>query len=648
MLFDCEHTVIGTAGHIDHGKTALIRALTGYDCDTLAEEKKRGITIELGFAFLEFPDLDRLIVFIDCPGHEKLVKTMVAGASNLDGVLLVVAADEGINVQTLEHFEILRLLDIPQGVIALTKTDLVDADRVSAVTADIRALTAGSFLADAPIVPVSAVTGEGVGDVRSALHEVVRSARKRSDSGIFRMPIDRVFTIQGFGTVIAGTILSGEARVGDKLEILPDGLSTRIRGIQLHATSVQSSGLGKRTAVNLADIKKEHLRRGQCACAPGAVKPTTRLDTRLSVLNSYSEDLKNRTRVRFHVGADEVMARLVLLDSEKVSPGQTALAQFILESPTVALPKDRFVIRAFSSLATIGGGAVLDAQPVAHKRFDEATLDSLEKRQGGMADVVEQAFAKSGSAPLGLVEIVNAVGESEAEVTVAIDELLESGRIVRVFPRTVDAGSRDVRKETCLHKSAYEVLSSKLTSIIADYYTRNPYRTYMPGADLQSRFTKLATKQVYEAIAVDLYKSGKLTAQGTKVGLAGREAQYKPGEGELAGRIERMYESAGFAAPSEDEVIEQLRVPADAFENIMTALTDQRRLVRMGEKVTYHEKHIKQAKKVVTDYISAHGGITAAELRDLIGLSRKYSIAILEYFDNAQVTKRLGDKRVLR
>ena len=365
------HSIIGTAGHIDHGKTALVKALTGVETDTLAEEKRRGITIELGFAFLDTPEFEKQIVFIDVPGHEKLIKTMVAGASNIDAALLVVAADEGVSVQTVEHLDILQLLDIKAGVIALTKTDIVDDRRIETVTAGISDLAAGSFLAGAPVIPVSAVTRVGVDEVRSALIEAARKAPARRDSGVFRIPIDRVFTMQGFGTVVAGTILSGQAAVGDKLEVLPEHIPTRVRGIQVHSQSIPHTDLGARTAINLQDVKKEQLRRGQTLCAPGAFSPSERLDARIYVLKSAGE-FKNRARVRLHIGADEVICRAILLDADVLPPGQSGLVQFALEAPTVALPKDRFVIRTFSSMQTIGGGSILDGQPTAHKRFDAA------------------------------------------------------------------------------------------------------------------------------------------------------------------------------------------------------------------------------------------------------------------------------------
>lgn len=643
-----DHVIIGTAGHIDHGKTALVKALTGHDTDTLAEEKRRGITIELGFAFLDTPGFDKQVVFIDVPGHEKLIKTMVAGASNIDAAVLVVASDEGVNVQTREHFDILQLLDIPHGVIALTKTDLVDTERTAVVTAEVRAMVAGSFLENAPILPVSAITREGLDALKTAIVEAARKVRNRTDSGIFRMPVDRVFTMHGFGAVVAGTVLSGEVKLGDKVEVLPDGLISRVRGIQVHGESVGNSNIGKRTAVNIQDLKKEQLRRGQVVCAPGSLKPSTRMDVRLQVLGSYSDELKNRARVRFHVGTDEVMARVSLLDCDKVQPGDVALAQMVLESETVALPKDRFVIRAFSSMDTIGGGTILDAHPARHKRFDENALEALEKRQGELCEVLEQAFLKAGADPLSITDAAAAIGENEDEVREVVDQLAASGRIVRITPRSLEDAPRDPKRETYLHTKHFEDLQSKLLGIMDEYFRRNPYKLRMGPADLQSRFMKFARKPVYEAVMIDLRSKNKLSWKNGRITLTGREIQWRVGERQLAERIAQQYEAAGFSSPPEYEVFDSLRIKEDTFENIISALIEQGHLIRLGEKVTYHTKHLETAKQTVADLIAKHNGISAAELRDALNVSRKYAIAILEYLDDIQFTKRVGEKRVLK
>lgn len=648
MSDQVRHVIVGTAGHIDHGKTALVKALTGFDTDTLAEEKRRGITIELGFAFLNTPGFDRQIVFIDVPGHEKLIKTMVAGASSLDAGLLVVAADEGVNVQTVEHFDILRVLGIPTGLIAITKSDLADADRIEAVAAQARELVSGSFLEGAPVIPVSAVTGAGLDELKSAVVEVARSVPERRTGGAFRMPVDRAFTMRGFGAVIAGTILSGEVGVGDRLEILPDRLAARVRGIQVHSKNVEKSSVGTRTAVNLQDVRKDQLRRGQTACAPGVFEPTSRIDGRLEVLRSCPEELKDRARVRFHVGTDEVMARVTILQGGRVRPGESALAQFALETKTVAAPKDRFVIRAFSSLRVIGGGVVLDAHSSPHRRRDAGAVGSLEMREVSLAGMLEQAFLKSGREPLSLEQAASAVGESPEDVAKAVDNLVEQGRIIRVRPTAGRNAERDPAHESCIHADVFAQLTRELKDIIGQFYAANPYRVTMPVADLRSRFVKRAGRQVFDAVVAELSRSGALVLRDTRVGLAGREPAWRVGQKRLAERVAAVYEEAGFASPAEDEVRAELGIAADWFEGIMIALLDQDVLVRLSDRVTYHFKHARAARDLVAEHIATKGGITAAELRDVLGLSRKYAISILEYLDNTGFTRRVGDRRVLR
>ncbi len=428
------HVIIGTAGHIDHGKTQLVKALTGIDADTLAEEKRRGITIELGFVFMETPLPDKQIVFIDVPGHEKLIKTMVAGASHIDAALLVIAADEGVNLQTREHFDILQLLGIQRGIIALTKTDLVDEDRIKMLDSEVRSFVKGTFLNDAPIIPVSSVTGVGLEELKEALVEVSRTVEAREDSGVFRMPVDRIFTMRGFGTVIAGTVLSGEVKVGDKVEIFPDGIVSKVRGIHVHHKQQESSGLGKRTAINLLGVDKEKLRRGQCAGQIGSLRPTNRLDGKLHLLKSYGKELTNRVRVRLHTGTAEIISRLVFLDRDKLKPGEEAFVQFVLEAPTVALPQDRFVLRTFSPLMTIGGGSILDPFPPKHKRFDSYAEEGLKKLDGTIEEVVEQIFLKGVFAPQDAAEIALKIGKKEQAVTDAVGKLLKEGKLVEIAP----------------------------------------------------------------------------------------------------------------------------------------------------------------------------------------------------------------------
>ena len=631
---ETEQVIIGTAGHIDHGKTALVKALTGIDADALPEEKRRGMTIELGFVFMDTPGLDKQIVFIDVPGHEKLVKTMVAGASNIDTALLVIAADEGISAQTIEHFEILELLGIKRGIIALTKTDLVDNERVHAVTDKVRDLVSGSFLADAPILPVSSVTGAGVDEIKSGLIELSGKAEKHPDRGIFRMPVDRVFTMRGFGTVIAGTILSGEVSIGDTIEIFPDSITAKVRGIQIHNQNTEKSYIRRRTAINLQDIEKDKLRRGQCAGAPGSLFSTNRLDARLYLLRSYSKELKNRARVRLHIGTDEIISRLVLLDRDSLIPGQTAVVQFVLEAPTVALPKDRFVIRTFSPLMTVGGGVILDSKPTRHKRFDTQAVEDLKKLGGELSDVVEHMFKKTHFVSRSPTEVALSIGEREKEVREVTTRLHEEGKLVKVAAKY-------------LHSECYDDLCGKLVATIRDYFGKYPYRLSMPLADVQSQFLRLADRQTFETIIEDLCKKKITYKKGVKIGLVGHKLQLKPNEQEFADRIVRIFREAGFATPLEEDIRKDVGIVPETFKNIMDSLVEQEHLVRLSEKVTYHRECVQEVREIVEEHIRENQGITVGELRDRLGVSRKYALAILEYFDKIRLTERDGDKHVI-
>ncbi len=635
---DLDHVIVGTAGHIDHGKSALVRALTGTDPDTLPEEKARGMTIELGFVFLDDPAYPKQIVFIDVPGHEKFVKTMAAGASNIDAALFVIAADEGISVQTREHFDILKLLGIRLGAVALTKCDLVDAARIAELTATVRSFVRGSFLAEGPIIPVSAVTGEGVSAVKAALQEIGRRVPPRPDSGVFRMPVDRVFTMHGFGTVVAGTILSGTVRAGDRIEIYPEGLMTRVRGLQVHKSKTEVSGVGKRTALNLQDVRKEDLRRGQVAAVEGSLVPTARLDARLDVLDSAGRDIKHRERVRLHIGTDEVMARLAILGGQTIAPGASSPVQAVLERPTVALPGDRFVIRSFSPLVTIGGGVVLDANPEKHKRLSGRVLEGLGKLGGAARDAVEQMFAQSKGLAQGAHEISLRLGRSEAEVTDVITTLLAEGKLVAVVREN---------PEKYVHRSLYDRLAEGLIAGVKAYLETNPFRATKPFSDIRSEFLEEGDAPTLKLILDELVAKKILFRREAEVGLVGREAKANPVEDDLRARVEGAFLSARFSPPLEDDVRTRLQMTPSSFKRILDSLVRAGALVRLAPKVTYHRETLEAARAAAFGLIERHGSVTIAELRDRLNLSRKYAQAILEYFDKTGLTKRIEDRHVL-
>lgn len=638
-MTELEHVIIGTAGHIDHGKTALVKALTGIEADTLPEEKSRGMTIELGFVFMKNPGYEKQIMFIDVPGHEKFVKTMVAGASNVDGAILVIAADEGISVQTREHLEILHLMGIRKGIIALTKSDLVDKNRIKELSSRVREFAGWTFLKDAPIIPVSSVTKDGVEEIKDNLLDLGRTVQKRGDSGLFRMPVDRVFTMRGFGTVTAGTILSGEVRVGDRLEIFPDSIAAKVRGIQVHEKITERSGIGKRTAINFQDVKKDMLRRGQCIGEPGKLFPSYRLDTKLNLLSSYEKGLKNRARVRLHVGTDERIGRVVLLDTEKLLPGETGFVQFMLEAPTVTVPGDTFVIRTFSPLVTIGGGKILDGNPKKHKRLDTETIAGQKRLDGDLQDKVEQMFIKANFGLKTSQDIAVSLGEKEESVEESAVKLEEEGKLRRIISG---------KTEKFIHSSAFARLEERAVNNIQEYFEKQPQRLFMPYADIRSQLQKVTDIPVFQAIMENLTAEKRIIRKDTEIALPGREVTLDKRTHDANIRIEKIYQNKGFAAPLEEDVRRQLGHSSGDFNNILKSLLERKRLIRLNKKVTYHADTIEKAKQLVEDHIRKQGSITIAALRDKLNLSRKYTQAILEYFDRTGYTVRKEDKHMLK
>jgi selenocysteine-specific elongation factor len=632
-----EHLIVGTAGHIDHGKSALVKALTGIDPDTLPEEKERGLTIELGFIFMDASGCDKQIVFIDVPGHEKFVKTMVAGASHIDLALLVIAADEGISVQTREHFDVLQLLDIPRGIVALTKSDLVDAVRLAALEGEVKSFLMDTFMAGAPVVPVSALTGAGLDDLIATIRRAGGLVPKREDRGIFRMPIDRVFILHGFGTVVAGTVLGGEVRAGDEVEIYPDGLKTRVRGIHVHNRDVERSTTGRRTALNIKDISKDSLRRGQCVAAPGSLEPANRLDARLALLKRHRKELKNRDRVRVHIGTDEAVARVALLDRGLLNPGDSAPAQLLLESNTVALPGDRFVVRTLSPAITVGGGVVLDAWPPKHKREDASVIEELRLLEGPLEVRLEGMLLRSGFRPLKTAALARKLGYGEDIVRRPLAALAATEKIKRFGADKDDA---------YLHADAHAGLAERLTSLVIKQAETRAFRPLTPVAELRAQLQKITDGAAFEAVLADLVSRKALIQKDTGIGLPGTGPARSPKEQELVDRVETAFKKAGFASPLEEDLQRKLGINLKPFREIMRSLVDENKLVRLDPKVTYHQATVEAAKDMVLAHLARQQSITIAELRTKLGLSRKYAHAILEFFDRIGLTRRVEDRHV--
>jgi selenocysteine-specific elongation factor len=635
---DKQHVIIGTAGHVDHGKSSLVKALTGTDPDSLPEEKARGLTIELGFVFLDIRDYEKQLVFIDVPGHEKLIKTMVAGASHINAAMLVIAADEGVAVQTREHFDILRLLGIKRGLIALAKSDLVDPSRLEEADCEIRNFVRETFLESAPIIPVSAVTGEGLDELKAALQDIGRQVELPEDSGIFRLPIDRVFTVHGFGTVIAGTVLSGEVRAGDRIEIFPERIITKVRGVQVHKEKRERSGIGNRTALNLQDIEKDLLRRGQCAAAPGSLSPTLRLDTRLGLLPSARE-IKTRDRLRLHIGTDELIAHVIPLETEKILPGDSGLVQFVLESPAVALPGDRFIVRTFSPVSTVGGGEILDPAPERHKRFDAAAIEGIGRFEGPLEARVEQLFHKSPHRSLTPDEAAILLGKRAQVIREVVGRLVESGKLIRI-PAEKD--------ERFLPADAWAALKEKTLAVLKKYFLSNPHRPSMPIADHKSQLEREADEPSMRSVIDELVAQKTLVPVDSGLALPGHESRLRPREQERADQVEAIYRKAGFEPPLEEEVVRQMRLPLNDFRKVMGILLKEGRLVRLDPRIIYHRESFGRAKSLLVDFLRLRREITIAEAKDVLRVSRKFACGVLEYLDKIQVTRRKGDVHVLK
>ena len=623
------HIVIGMAGHIDHGKTAIVRALTGVDTDRLKEEKERGMTTDLGFAF--FGD-DMTI--IDVPGHEKFVRTMVAGVNTIDIAVLVVAADDGVMPQTREHLEILRLLNIPAGLIALNKIDLVERDWLDLVTADIRTVVAGTFLEKSPVVPVSTVTGEGISLLGETIHQHSQFVREREDKGVFRLPIDRVFTIKGFGTIVAGTVLSGSVKVDDTLELLPQGVSVRIRGIQVHDHAVGESRTGQRTALNLQGVEKEMVERGNVLCAPGFFRPTSMLDAHMLYLPSASKPLANRSRVHVHCGTSEVVARLVLLDQETLAPGSEGLVQLHFEQPVVADAGDRYVVRSYSPVHTIGGGCVLDAHPEKHRRFQDDVGQRLNRlMHGDPAQPVLEQLARHTSGLATTVDMARQTSIPVRACLVHLEELLRRGSALRFGTDLWCAAS--TMRATRQH----------ILETLTRFHHEQPLRTGMLPSELHSHIKPALDRKLFDTACVALVQDGEVTRKNERLAVKDYQPVLSPEQQSAAQAIKRLLLINPLMPPGREELLAKMGKDG---EKVLTLMIETGEVVLLEDGILMHRDAIAQARTRVQEYFAHQPAGTMSEIRQHLGISRKYAVPLLVHFDHNGVTERDGDVRRLK
>jgi selenocysteine-specific elongation factor len=633
-----KHLVLGTAGHVDHGKTALIKALTGIDTDRLKEEKERGITIELGFASLALPNGLRLGI-VDVPGHERFVKHMVAGAGGIDMVLLVIAADEGIMPQTREHMDICTLLGVKKGLVALTKVDLVDPDWLSLVREDVREFLEGTFLEGSPIVPVSVVTNANIRDLIAAIEDTASTVGESPDTGLFRLPIDRVFTMKGFGTVVTGTLLSGKVKIGDTVETYPEKTTAKIRGIQVHNESTETAEAGQRTAVNLQGVERETIKRGEILGHPDTLSPAMRFDVFFEYLPSFSKRLKNRTLIRFHTGTSEVIARIILLDRDEMAPGDSVYAQILLESPGVTMATDRFVVRSYSPVRTIGGGAILDPLPRKHKRHHPGILKEMKVLQGGseserMALILQRAGLEGITTPLLSVR----TGIHPTQVGKILQEMFSRQEAVLC--------DRDVQR--VISSSVYGKLQEKLLLETKTYHERFPLKVGISKEELRMTLGDFIDPKLFNLTLRDLEKAGKITAEKETVRISDHCVNLQGDLEQLRERINRTYLDAGLTPPTEKELKGKLDSSFHDVDQILNVMLNEGLLIKVAEDLYFHHNIVQKLRNDYRNLILKEGKSTPATFKELTGLSRKFIIPLMEYFDATRLTIRVGDYRVLR
>jgi selenocysteine-specific elongation factor len=633
-MANAKHVIVGTAGHIDHGKSSLVEALTGTNPDRLEEEKRRGITIDLGFAFLDIGDVH--LGFVDVPGHERFVRNMLAGAGGIDVLLLVVAGDESIKPQTREHFDICRLLGIPRGIVAITKSDLVDPDMEGLVRLEIEEFVRGSFLENASIVPVSARTGAGLDTLKQELLRAAQGAPAKDMERHFRLPIDRSFATKGFGTVVTGTLMSGSVKTEDEVELYPARRRVRVRGLHSGGKPIGRAVAGQRTAVNLSGIDHGEIQRGMVLGASGVFEPSRKVDARITLLPS-ARPLQNRARAHFHQGSAEAIAEIVLLEGDQLAPGESALAQLRLDDEVVVLPEDRFILRQFSPVVTIGGGVVIDARARRHRRDDPAARAFLETLETGSREDFLMALAEAMPRGLTLDETRTRTGWMEAEIREVSAKLVEQKRLRILAAEPLTLASADT-----ISKCAAAVREA-----VDNFHTANPLLAGIPKQELRGRAGNPGAA-LFEATLGDLASQGVVSVSAGLVQRDGREIALAPEEARAKELIEKEFESAGLSVPSVSAVLEKLPVESRRAQKILQILLREGVLVKVAEEFVFHRVAIASLRDLVADYRKKNGDrLTMVAFKDLAGVTRKYAIPLLEYMDREHVTRRVGDERVI-
>lgn len=630
--------ILGTAGHIDHGKTTLIKALTGTDTDRLKEEKLRGITIELGFASIDLPN-GQHVGIVDVPGHEKFVKNMVAGATGIDLVVMVIAADEGVMQQTREHMEICTLLDIKHGFIALTKVDLVDEEWLELVMDDLNDFTRGTFLEDAPVVPVSSTTGKGIPEFIEILDKLCMDIPQRQQSSLFRLPVDRVFSMKGFGTVITGTLTSGKVKVGETIMVYPSGIVSKVRGIQVHGKAVEEAFAGMRTAINFQGLDKEFVNRGDILANPEILKTSHLIDANLHYLESNLKRIKNRTRVRFHTGTSEVIGNLIPLEDEEISPGETKLVQLRLDSPVNCVKDDKFVIRSYSPVRTIGGGQVLNPIPMKHKRFKQDVIKGLQSLLTGEHDtIVSQSVIQAKYEGVAFSDLKIMTNIPEKKLDKAIQNLLNKKIIVQ----------SNKENRIFVHGEIFQNLTKEMETQLLSYHKVNPLKEGMPKEELRSKFSFIKDAKLFHLILTQMTRKNKIVQEESNVRLESHKVALQVNLEDVKRKIIEIYKKDGLTPPYFKTVVQSFNIDQGQVKDVLALLIDAGEILKIKEDLYYHPEVVEELKKRVIDFLKKSGEITTPQFKDMTGISRKYVIPLIEYFDSINLTIRVGDTRQLR
>lgn len=637
-MINMKHIIIGTAGHIDHGKTTLVKALTGRETDTLMEERQRGISINLGFTFFDLPS-GRRAGIIDVPGHEKFVKNMLAGVSSVDIVLLVIAADEGIMPQTREHFEILQLLNVKKGIIVLTKADLVDEDWTEMIKDDIKNEFKDTFLENAPIYAVSSKTRLGLDQLVKEIDMLTEEIESKDTHGHFRLPVDRVFSVSGFGTVVTGTVISGSVKEGQTVELYPSKVISKVRGIQVHDQPVRVAEAGQRCAINISNVKTSDVDRGDVVSVGNIMEPSLMVDCKLYYLKSAPRPLENRQRVRLYHGTSEILCRVVILDKEEVKPGEEAYVQLRLEKPLTAQRNDRLVIRSYSPMYTIGGGAIIEPLAKKAKRFDNKYIEELKIKESGKTEnILENTIKNLSDSYPRASDILKSLGKNEENIQDNLNTLVDENKVLRF-----DSGDKAIY----IHRGFLEQRVDQMTDILNKFHDQNPLKWGISKEEIKNRvFGKNIKQKVYDEILSLLVENEKISIHGSFISIVDFTIKYNKEQKDIRNTILKELKAVNFSPPRYAD-LEANHQDKKNFKMVFESILDEGTLVKVSEDCYLLLEDYDKAKELVRSFINSNGSMTLAQLRDELNTSRKYAMSIMEHFDNIKLTKRLEDKRIL-